>query len=300
MDLQRFNSTLYLEDKNILFHTEGKNVTEGWINIECLWCDDPSHHLGISPSNLYHCWRCGLKGSAIDIVMKVENCSYGSALIVMENYEDYLPGYVNQEEKTQGVSRIKFPSDMKDLESLHRNYLIKRGFNPEELIEKYQLKACYLTGEFKYRIIVPVILDGRTVNFLGMDVTGQAKYRYKNNSNDNAIIPIKSLLYNLDSVQNTALIVEGITDVWRMGDGTVATMSMEYTQEQILLLCRKKVKKAVVMFDGEELAIRKAYKLANALSAAIPVVEVFELPSGDPAELSEKEVKNIRQKIFEY
>ena len=298
MNLEAIDIIAYLEDKNIPFRTEGKNVTIGWTNINCPWCSDPSHHLGISPSNLYHCWRCGAKGSVINIIMEVEKSSYKSAQLIAEEYSDY--SISEQAPEKPYLSRCSLPPEATELQSIHKEFLGNRQFNPNFLTEKYHLKACYLTGDYKYRIIVPVILNKKIVNFVGIDITGQANQKYKNCKNETSVIPMKHLLYNIDSVLDTALIVEGVTDVWRLGDGTVAVMGMEYTQEQILLLHQRKIRKAVVMFDSELLAIKKANKLANALSVVIPIVEVIELELGDPADLPEEEVLELREKIFEF
>ena len=48
------------QDYNIPVWTEGNNVSPGWINTQCCWCDDPSNHLGFDPSDEhFNCWRCG-------------------------------------------------------------------------------------------------------------------------------------------------------------------------------------------------------------------------------------------------
>jgi len=47
------------------------------------------------------------------------------------------------------------------------------------------------------------------------------------------------------------IIVEGITDVWRLGDGAVATFTKNFTREQILLLKKKNIKEAFVFYDSD-------------------------------------------------
>jgi hypothetical protein len=43
----------------------------------------------------------------------------------------------------------------------------------------------------------------------------------------------KETLYNLDNAKDgTAIVVEGPIDVWRIGDGAVATFGVIYTQKQ--------------------------------------------------------------------
>jgi DNA primase len=107
---------------------------------------------------------------------------------------------------------------------------------------------------------------------------------------------MKECLYNIDTVKDTAIIVEGVTDVWRIGQGCVATMGLEYTTEQIKLLVDRGVKQAFVMFDSESFAIRKARKLANSLSIFMES-ETIELSDGDPGELTINQVQEIRGEI---
>ena len=35
----------FLDDYDIEYWTEGKNVVKGWVNITCTFCDDDSNHL---------------------------------------------------------------------------------------------------------------------------------------------------------------------------------------------------------------------------------------------------------------
>ena len=56
-----FDVISFLEEYNIDYTTSGKNVTSGWVEINCPFCgDDPSYHMGVNlSSGLYHCWICG-------------------------------------------------------------------------------------------------------------------------------------------------------------------------------------------------------------------------------------------------
>jgi DNA primase len=188
------------------------------------------------------------------------------------------------------------PEATKIFPEIHSDYLAQRNFNPDKLIAQYDLYSCFNLGKYKFRIIIPVIEDGFIVNFTALSVSGQDT-KYVHCSNSSAIIPMKECLYNIDSVKDVVLITEGVTDVWRMGDGCVATMGIEYTSEQIRLLVNKGVKKAYVMFDSEDFAIRKARKLADTLSIFMES-EVIELADGDPGEFTDQQVLELREEIF--
>jgi len=82
--------------------------------------------------------------------------------------------------------------------------------------------------------------------------------------------------------------------VWRLGDGTVALFGTQWTKKQVQLLTQK-VKKAYIMFDSD--AIKKAYKLAGQLSGLIST-EIIELKKGDPADLDNITIRELRREIF--
>ena len=46
--MQNFDIISYLENRGVSYWTEGKNVTDGWVNINCPFSPDPSNHLGIN------------------------------------------------------------------------------------------------------------------------------------------------------------------------------------------------------------------------------------------------------------
>ena len=186
-----------------------------------------------------------------------------------------------------------------DLPLPHRNYLIKRGFDPDFLIKKYKLMAVYNTGlqKYRFRIIVPIFINGKMVSFVGAAISrGDGIVKYLNCTLEEAILPIGHCLYNYDSVGDTAVIVEGIVDVWRMGDGFVATFRKNMTSEQMELLLRKKPKRVFILYDAD--AGEQSHALANRLCGIFPSVEVLELDKGDPADLSMAEAQEIRGIIF--
>ena len=53
---------------------------------------------------------------------------------------------------------------------------------------------------------------------------------------EKSVVNYKDILYNMDRVQGEkVVVVEGITDVWRMGDGFVASFGTTLTSAQINL-----------------------------------------------------------------
>ncbi|KKL57058.1 hypothetical protein LCGC14_2239220, partial [marine sediment metagenome] len=136
---------------------------------------------------------------------------------------------------------------------------------------------------------------GETVSFVGADVTRQAKVPYKNASESESVIPIKSCLYNLDNANETVILVEGITDVWRIGDGSVATFGKKVTDEQVNLLIRKRIKRVYILSDSDAYYDWKI--LAERIAPVFNNVELLELNSGDPENLRGNALKEIQDLI---
>ena len=290
--MDTFNIIDYLEEKGIEYITSGKNVGAGWVGIQCVFCGDTSFHLGCHvDSGGLNCWRCGKK-DIISFIMKAEGCSKSEAFKILRRFSKFQ----NFEEKEQiqatEIEELKYLT--KDFPYIHLRYLEERNFDADFLIKKYDLYAGTVVGDFKFRIVAPIYLNERIVSLVGRDITGYEKPKYKILSNEKSIVPAKHTLYNIDTVrENTIIISEGITDVWRIGDGCIATFGTKVTTNQINLLIG--LKNAFILFDAD--AKEQAHKLAHNLSGIVKYVEVIELSKSDPADMTDQEVKYLRKEL---
>jgi hypothetical protein len=293
MRIQDFDVVSYLQSRNIPYASSGDNVSSGWIGINCLFCIDHSDHLGINlHTKAFNCYKCGETGSALKLVKAVEGISStAEAFRVMEQFVG--GAFVPRERHYQ--SKVIFPiGSSKNFPMMHSEFLRGRGYDPKEVIKKYDLLACGPIGQFKHRIIIPIFANKRIQSFVGRDVTRKSSSPYVNSSENVSVKDAKHCLYNIDNVLGSAVIVvEGIFDAWRIGDGAVATFGTRYTHEQLLLL--RGMKRVFIMFDSD--AIPLAYKMAHDLSSLVKNIEVLELDEGDPDKMSESEVKSLRKDI---
>lgn len=289
----------YLDDRDIHYHSTGKNISIGWVGISCPFCFDTSTHLGIHKTKgSFSCWICGKKGSFFQLIRKIDKCSYIEAKKIFNEYSQGIT--LSYEEDTYEIDKeMKWPKELtKDFPPIVYQYFKKRRLNFNIIKEKYDLYWGGYSGYFKYMVVTPIKINSKVVNLVGRDVTLKNKLKYKNNPNSESIIPIKNLLYNIDSIKDIILIVEGIFDVFRIGEGAVATFGTEFTENQLELLVKHSIKKAYIMFDSEEAAIKKAYKLGNKLSIIVPYIEVIELDIGDPCNMSQREINKLKEEIF--
>jgi len=308
LDLSLVSISDYLKSRNITIYTEGKNVKDGWTNIRCLFCDDRSNHLGISPTGGFNCWRCPAKGTIITLAMKIDGCGFSNALKTLSDFKAYrtIHDYDNPhfEQPQAGMLRdfksvdSVFSDEMisPDLFPEYVEYIVGRNFDPVVLIKKYGLYCGGSIGKYHHRIVVPFYQHGKKVTFTARDITGTNNIPYLHQPVDESQTHPKSELYNTDNARDTIIVVEGPTDVWRIGDGCVALCGMKYTQKQVLLLSQ--YKRVFIMLDAEDEAQRLARKLASNLSSLVNHVEKITLDEGDPGDMNPEDIKHLRSLVF--
>lgn len=296
-NLYLFDSERYLDSKGISYSHSGKNVSSGWIGMECPFCPDgdPSDHLGVDIHNGgISCWRCGTKGSILKLVMKLERCDFETGKKIVNKFSHDLGQSLHDSIPEQ---RIDFSLPELTVDSLlpdHAEYLRLRNYDPVKLAHEYNLMSSDFTGDWKHRIIIPIYMRKKLVCFTSRDITGIARSPYVNCPNNRALIQAKNCLYNIDTVSSTAIIVEGPADVWRIGSGCVALLGVKYTHAQLWLL--RGIRRAFVMFDADKQD--KGEELASALSTFIHDVYNIQMKKDDPGKLLETTVNELRREIF--
>jgi len=289
----------FLDKLEIEYKRSGKNVTSGWVEINCPYpsCYDPSFHCGVNlKSGKHNCWICGNKGGMPKLISRILEISYKKAEAMVEE-EFGINLFLEDEEEIISANKVFFPKEStKILPIPHREYLIGRNFDPDFLIKNYKIRACYLTGDYSYRIIIPIIINNILVSFTSRDITGEQD-SYKNLSKEKSIIPVKNCVYGIDSITNKIVIVEGVFDAWRIGNGAVATFGKVPTSAQIKTIVDKKsIKEVFILYDND--AEKNASKLGSILSNFFKKVEVLDIDLKDPAEMTEKDIEYFRKHIL--
>lgn len=311
MDQRLFDVERYFDIRGIDYHRAGeKNVSRGWVNINCPYpdCDDPSWHCGVNlRSKFFSCYKCGRKGPMVRLIRRLEGCSDDQAEAVLERFRNDLLA-VEGVDKGGETNDCKSPSircvlpreATSEFPAPHFRYLQERGFTPYtfDIIEKYRLRACHNLGEYKFRIIIPIFESGRLVTFTSRDITGMSRHRYRDQPPNQAIVPAKECVYNLDNVGGKIVIVEGPVDVWKIGDGAVCMMGTQYGEKQVAKIAAKNPMEVYVIFDSEVKAQERALKLCKTLGSKVNRVFRCTLNGlGDPGELSVEQVRKVRKEI---
>lgn len=295
MDYSNFDIIKYLDDRNINYYTHGKNISKGWVGAACPFCGDSSTHLGIHlQSKAVTCFRCG-KHSLFKYIQELEGIPKGKVFQILEQFQDREYSYLDNKKRETTEGEVQLPKgSSKNFAGIFQNYILSRNFIPEEVIKQFDLYCCHLIGDFKFRIIAPIYQDFELLSYTGRDVSGKSNLRYMNAPLEESKKPVKECVYNLDTVKDKAIIVEGVTDVWRLGNECVATFGTQYTKAQVALLSR--LKKAFILYDSD--ASVQAEKLGNDLSSTVDSVEVLTLSHGDPADMSDTEALLLKKKLF--
>jgi len=299
----------YLEDEvGIKVSIDGKNVSTGWIGVQCPFCEDESNHFGIRISDLRcSCWKCG-NHSFISYIKEITDCSHKEAkrlhkVLVEGSETDELsdrtnPPIASTKKYLTRSSTILPPDSTSKLPRIHKEYLKSRNFHPNRIARKYDLRACNTTSRYKFRIIVPIYQNRRLVSFTSRSIFDEMIPKYLNPTSREVEISPKKAVYNIDNLLegHDALILEGVTDVWRYGNGAVALFGINYTQNQLLLLIEKKIRKAFVMFDKGRDAQKRGEEICRFIYPFVQSVEQIEPAKHDDlGEFSLKEVIELKK-----
>lgn len=291
---------------DISYSTSGKNIGSGYFGIEtCPFCEAPGNHFGVRyDSNVGTCFVCGETASAPRIVKEITNEPWNKVYELLNEFSDgdrYVPTPPSPGDEVLLPDGV----DNNLLSNKSSEYLLDRKFSPEEIQKKYKIQStganCYLEmgdnkWDFSYRIITPIIMERRLVAYSGRTFIDH-DIKYMNSPTEACIIPPASCLYNIDTVKDKAIFVEGVTDVWRMGRESVGMMGIKFTSQQIAYIGSKNLKEAYIMFDkGAE---DQARKLAVALSSVVNKVNVIFLEGkGDPGDLRDENALRIKYDLL--
>jgi DNA primase len=311
MDFSRMDIVRYLDDQHIPYRIAGeKNVKEGWIGVDCPFCistrngPDFGGHLGINlDSKVISCWRCNTKGPITRLIKEVEQVSYYQAENIASRYFnlEIKEGYIPKELRPPSSQLVLKPEFRRELMPVTRQYLQNRGFDPDYLIRKYDIMDGGNIGSFAWRVIIPIIMKGRIVSYTARTISPPEveEIRYKMCKEEEALVPRNKLLYNIDTVSRGVIICEGPTDVWRIGDGSVATLGVMFSSAQIDLLHKRGITRAFILYDRE--AEENAERLAHSTRLFCKHVEVIYLDeSKDPADLTPEEAMYLRRDLLGY
>ena len=274
-------------------HGEHHHTTRNWINVDCPWCSPGwnKYRLGFHPTGRCSCWQCGRR-DPITAVAKLCSLDYGQAAKLLKSATPQL------EPITEGCKGIYQPPKGVDvLLKPFRSYLTKRGFDPDEIVDRWGV-GCINPGRYRlqWRLFIPIHdVRGRPVSWTTRSIGDKTKPKYISASPEQEDVPHKHLLYGEQHAQQSIVIVEGPFDVWAIGPGAVATFGVAVTHEQIDRIVQYPRRYVCFDRDAQDQAYRLCMKLTEYPGVTIPI----ELESGgDPASAHCSEIAEIRAEIW--
>ena len=195
--------------------------------------------------------------------------------------------------------KIVLPSGLGDLQSIHRYYLERRGFDPDLLYKLWGVRGIGLAKRLAWRIFIPVVVQGDIVTWTTRAVRNGPGPRYLSAQPDEEKIPLKETLLGEDYCRNTIVVTEGPFDAMRIGPGAVCTFGVGLSTAQTNLLC--KYSTCVVCFDNENSAQRRANRLVEILGHGSCEIYNVVLSSGkDPASATQREIDSLRRTFLNF
>jgi hypothetical protein len=293
------------QDHGVDFKTEGhKHTHQGWVHTPCPFCEgNPGYHLGIPLENpvVFSCWRCGTHG-LIEGISGILSIGKAEAYRVVKQYDTNI--YVPPTKDLIPVFHpFKFPTHCEPLSDRHKKYLEKRDFDPDKLVNDWELTGTGVISTldnipYKNRIIIPIHWAGKVVSFTSRDITDKDKDRYKTCSKSRETVFHKSIIYRKNGYKpkKTGICVEGPTDVWRLGHDSFATFGIKYRPEQIRTMCML-YERIPVLYDDDPQADIQAEGLVGELR--FRGIDSFrERIKGDPGGLPQSEADYIVKQLI--
>lgn len=279
-----------LDEAGVSYMQEGEHhhCRSGWVQLDCPYCSpkEEKFRLGYNLYGRYfNCWSCG-PAKTFDTIRAL----IGETRI---NLSELERDETSRQREIIVTGKYTPPPGLGSLKRLHREYLSDRGFDPYELVERWQIGGLSaLGGNYAWRIFIPVIYDEKPVSWTTRALNDNGM-RYLNAPPENETFSIKKVLYGEEYCQHSIVVTEGVTDVWKIGPGAVCTMGLSYTKVQLLRMTR--FQKVFVCFDPDADGQRRASKLCDELAPIHCEVRNFILDSGDPGSASEKELNRVRK-----
>lgn len=295
MDIENF-----LRQHGIRVWDRGKNVSAGYIGIQCPFCNDHSNHLGIRLNDLrVTCWKCG-GHSLINTLKAILNIGYIDAKAISKSLMDGVQ-FVEPERDRIPASQLILPKNFSnDFPKVFRDYLEKRNFNPRKIIEKYKLMTCYRYGKYKYRIIIPIFKNNKLVSWTSRDITNCAEKKYMAATVEESLIRPSELIYNLDSVRyrGDAVLVEGPFDVFRIGDGAFCFLGIKLNAARLRQIQMKKIRNLYVFFDNDDAGKFASKVVAHGIDSLADNIHFLEFKNMktklDPAQMNSDLATSLR------
>jgi hypothetical protein len=292
-----FDAQRFCNDNQIETSPAGaKHSRPGWVHIRCPFCSGHAGwHGGFNlESGYYNCHRCGGHWMPKVIARLLSSHIKHGFEIISQYSTGNLSNFRYKPPSFDRPEEITLPPDTSFISMEHILYLKdKRGFKHwRQIIRDWDLQSTGCYGNYSYRLLAPIYFEGRVVSFQCRKTHHKQHPPYLACANKNEVIHHKHIVYGFDYAAplNRCVVVEGITDVWRLGPGAIATFGKKYTPEQLALIANN-FKEVFVLMDAD--AGKEADILVDQLTMLGAKVDAICLDEGDPGALPDWYAKQL-------
>jgi DNA primase len=274
-----------------------KKANRPEVRINCPACGDNTSHLYFNTElNIGNCKKCNYSPNLAKLISDTEGISLDDAYKRIGQGIASKP-QVYEEPTVFEYKELQYPPHFVRLDGPDPHhpqrivdYMLGRGIT-WETSRNYEMGYC-ITGEYMWRLIVPIKMFGKLVCWQARDITKTAERRYKNPTGSE----FSRYLFNYDRARTfeEGVICEGIFDAIAVGDNGMCTFGKKIGEEQKTLLLKSGIKRLSIMFDADALA--EDIKYVKEMAQYIPTRLVM-LPTGlDPDEID----KSLLQQLFNW
>jgi hypothetical protein len=276
------------------YKTSGHHhCTVGWVSMDCPDCSPNWQHMRLGYNlqfGYFNCWACGPKRTydtfrnllpqEVDVKALMAELSCSSFQEVKEVPRGiYLP-----------------PKGLTKLMPQHRNYLEKRGFDPDELEKTWDIKGIGLVAAYQWRVFIPIYHKREPVSWTTRSLSDEVKTKYLSASPQQEKVDNHSILYGEDFCTNAVVITEGPFDAWKIGPGAVATLGLGYSLRQLARMAKFSVR--AVCLDNDRAGRRRSKDLVDILSCLPGTTYAITLDSKDAGSATPREIARIRSRVL--
>jgi len=242
------------------------DYTKGWIKSDCPNPTCGRHvfgiHLGMNRSN---CFSCNYNTRPLDIVMELEGLTTWHETMAflgdiegIEYVEPILEPYQLKKDAVlpEGYRGIKRGDSR--IAKTARSYLIKRGFNIDELA-KASWGYC-TKGKYQGYVIMPFYINNKLVYFNARKFMGSGP-KFNNPDIDDFGLGKSMIIYNVDALYRyeRVFIFESVMNAATMGDSAIAMGGKVLSNYQLNIMIKSPVERFVIGLDDD--ALTEAIKL---------------------------------------
>jgi DNA primase len=233
-----------------------KHTSTGEIRINSPFEDDNKFHMYVNPEKgVVHDFKSGYSGSFIAFVGEFLEIGSRAALsYLIKNYSGRNEEF-SMENYVEKVHELEIPTGLNWLRDSTTgviarqayHYLTKRNV-PLNVIDElgYVFDS---NSVFNKMIFIPFYEEGKMVYFVCRDFTDKHYLRY----NFPPLLNSKNFVYNIDKIEETVFIFEGIFDAFMLKDqvGT-AMLSQHLGSEQAIKILDRAPKNIIFVPDNDE------------------------------------------------